>query len=861
MRILGRIVLVVVVFALVLGVVAAGLFAWTVRRSFPQTDGAATLPALSADVTVIRDERGVPDIYADTSDDLYAALGYVHAQDRFYEMDFRRHVTSGRLSEMFGADQVETDAFLRTMDWRGVAEQEYQLLSDESRDILTAYAQGVNTYLADRSSAEISLEYVILGVQNPDYRIEKWDPVDSVAWLKALAWDLNSNYDQEIARVLAASEVGIEQAEALFPPYPYDRNGTIIDDARNKNLAADEAGSAGAAARAAAAKPAARMQFRNAAAAADRLEGVLGPVGEGIGSNSWVVDGSLTESGKPILANDPHLAPAMPSLWYQAGLHCRKNTETCPYNVSGWTMAGLPGVVIGHNNKVAWGLTNLGPDVSDLVLEKVRGKKYLVDGKRRPLLIRREKIKVAGGAEVPITIRATANGPIISDAEGADTYTAVGEDAPAPAPGQKGSAAKVPRGNGYAVSFKWTALTPRPTFDAVPLMNRAQDWSDFRRAAAQFAVPSQNLVYADTSGEIGYQAPGVIPVRRGYDGKWPVPGWDSKFEWQGYIPFGQLPSITDPPAGWITTANQAVVSPGYPQPVQSDLYSYGARAKRINIALADLVESGAKLTAADMAAVQLDAGNDLAEFLVPKLRRIDVAESTAGAMDLFDGWDYQQAEDSAAGAFFNAFYKNLTQVMFTDKLGADDAVAPNAGDRYWEVIRVLWSQPRNPWWDDPDVQGKQRRNNTVAAALDAAAAELTDIQGDDPTSWNWGELHLVEARNATLGESGIGVVERIFNRGPLPVGGGSSIPLATGWEPSEGYGVTWIPSMRQVVDLADLDRSTWVNFTGNSGHAYHPNYVDQFDAWVEGEQFAWPFTRSAVRDAASDTLTLTPQQQ
>ena len=858
MRIVGRVLVGLLVLVLVLAAVAGGLFAWTVRRSFPQTDGTLTVPGLTGAVEVVRDERGVPDIYADNVSDLFVALGYTHAQDRFYEMDFRRHVTSGRLSEMFGASQVDTDAFLRTMGWRRVAAEEYRMLSPQARETLTSYAQGVNQYLADKSSAEISLEYVVLGLQNPTYQIEKWDPVDSIAWLKALAWDLNGNYDQEIARVITAAKVGIPRTEQLFPPYPYERNGTIMSDADNRRLARSPQLQQAQAA--AVTRPAAAAAFGRVLASSNALESVLGPKGEGIGSDSWVVSGELTESGEPLLANDPHLAPAMPSIWYQAGMHCRSITPDCRYDVSGWTMAGLPGVFIGHNADISWGFTNLGPDVSDLVLERTRRGSYFVDGRRRPISVSTETIRVAGGQPVEIEVRSTAHGPILSDVVGGggDSYRRVGRQAPVPAPGQSVKPTPAPRGKGYAVAMRWTALTPSPIYEAFEMINTARGWEEFREAAELLTVPAQNLVYADRAGNIGYQAPGAIPIRTGYDGKWPVPGWDSAFDWSGYIPFAQLPSVRNPPAGWITTANQEVVPPDYPQIVQSDPYSYGARALRINTRLAELVEDGRGMTPADMNAIQNDAGNDLAEFLVPRLLTFTPDESATEALRLFDGWDYQQGVDSAAGAYFNAFYKNLLDRMFTDELGTESDVAANAGDRFWEVIRTLWNKPGDPWWDDAATPQEEDRDQTVTQALDAAAAELTEEQGSDPGKWHWGALHLVEARNATLGESGVAPIEAIFNRGPLPVGGGGSIPLATGWLPTQGYEVTWIPSMRQVVDWSDLDRSTWVNFTGNSGHAYNADYVDQFDAWAQGETYPWSFTRDAVVANATNTLTLQP---
>lgn len=854
MRVLGRILIGVLAFILALAVVASA-FAWyTIRKSFPQTDGQIQVASLFGDVEVIRDDHGVPNIYADNVPDLYTALGYTHAQDRFWEMDFRRHITSGRLSEMFGEDQVETDAFLRTLGWRRVAEQEFGLVKEESRDILEAYARGVNEYLDGRGSADVSLEYVVLGLQNPDYQIERWDPVDSIAWLKALAWDLRGNMDQEIARVLTASEVGINRTQQLFPPYPYERVGTIVGDADELTAKAERKQAA------AVVNPASAPAFAQVQESVARLSGVMGPVGEGIGSDSWVADGSLTDTGQPILANDPHLAPAMPSLWYQVGLHCREVAD-CDYDVAGWTMAGLPGIFIGHNADIAWGLTNLGPDVTDLVLEKTKGNKYIVDGKTKRMLTRKETIRVAGGEPVDITIRSTESGPILSDVidDAGETYRDVGKLAPVPAPGQEVKAPNEPRGDGYAVALKWTALTPRPVFDAVDLLATANDWESFRSAAEFLSVPSQNLIYADTKGNIGYQAPGAIPIRKNYDGKWPVPGWDSRFSWTGMIPFEQLPKTKNPPHHWITTANQAVAPEGYAVQVQSDVYSYGARALRINTRIEEILQDGRKLTKQDMADIQMDAGNDLAEFLVPRIKDMRVSEDVRRALTLLDDWDYQQPADSAAGAYFNVFYKNLIDRMFNDEVPAGDVTSANAGDQFWEVIRTLWKRPNDPWWDDAATEQKEDRDQTVTAALDAAASQLGDEQGENPDSWQWGQLHTLEVTNQTLGKSGIGVIESIFNRGPVQTGGGGSIPLATGWQPAEGYEVTWVPSMRQVVDMSDLDASTWVNLTGNSGHTFNPNYVDQLDAWVAGEQFDWPFSRSAIEQAGEATLTLSPQ--
>ncbi|MHB1066633.1 MAG: penicillin acylase family protein [Candidatus Nanopelagicales bacterium] len=843
---------------LVLLIGAVGLYALhTVRASFPQVSGEVVVPGLSAPVTVIRDGLGVPQVYADSVEDLFMAQGYVHAQDRFWEMDVRRHITSGRLSEMFGASQVTTDSFLRTLGWRRVAEQELELLSDRSRAILDAYARGVNAYLAEREGSRLSLEYAVLGLQNPDYSPEPWQPADSVAWLKALAWDLRGNMEDEIYRAVMSASVGVEQAEALFPPYPYATHrpivegGAVVDGVFRAD--ATPAGPVLGATVLGAARPA----LLAVQAASRLLDAWLGPSGEGIGSNSWVVSGEHTETGLPLLANDPHLAPMMPSVWYQSGLHCTTVTADCDYDVAGWTMAGLPGVFIGHNARIAWGFTNLGPDVTDLVLQQVQGDTYLVDGEQVPMAVRQEVILVAGGDPVTITVRETADGPLISDVAGIDTYAAVGADAPVPAPGSVATREAPPaRGDGYGVALRWTALTPRSTFDAVDLLNTAAGWEDFRAAAEVLSVPAQNLVYADIDGTIAYQSPGVIPVREGYDGKWPIPGWDTRYRWTGYIPFEALPNVVNPDDGWIVTANQAVIGPDYPYFLTDD-WSYGARSQRIDDLIAAATADGAKVGVATMQALQMDSWNELGAFLAPRLAALPVTEATGPAVDLLRGWDFLQPVDSAPAAFFNAVWRQMVARMF-DAAADTELIHSSGGDRFWQVVYSIWDSPDDFWWDDRTQPGVQDRDQTLLASIAGAVAELSAAYGDDPSGWRWGAMHTLLLRNQTLGDSGIGPIEAIFNRGPVETAGGGSIVNATGWTPIDGYEVDWVPSMRQVVDLQDFDRSTWVNLTGASGHAFERHYDDQVEAWRTGQQFPWPFTRPAVDAAAADTLTLLP---
>lgn len=867
---------VLLIIGLVVSLIVVGVVGYAihlVRASFPQVGGQLAVSGLASDVDVVRDELGIPTIYADNLEDLFFAQGFVHAQDRFWEMDVRRHITAGRLSEMFGESQIPTDTFLRTLGWRRIAEQEVGMLTDRSRRILDAYSAGVNAYLADRSGAELSLEYAVLGLQNPDYQPEPWVPADSVAWLKALAWDLRGNMTDEIYRAVMSASMGVEATEELFPPYPYSRNRPIVEVGAVVDGRFDQAAQVGSGStpRAAGVSTDDVLKFApnhsldyssavpalmKAGAAAQTLVQLLGPSGPGIGSNSWAVAGEKTDTGLPLLANDPHLAPAMPSLWYQSSLRCRVQDSDCNYDVSGWTMAGLPGVFIGHNGTIAWGFTNLGPDVTDLVLHQVTGDTYLFDGEQVPLEIRGETIEVAGGDSVNIEIRSTRDGPIISGIADIPLYDAVAADAPVPAPGAVTLGAGPPDDGAYSVALRWTALEPQPTFDAFDALNTAQDWEQFRDAARLLAVPAQNLLYADTSGRIGYQAPGRIPIREGYNGKWPIPGWTSEYSWSGYVPFEALPSVIDPPEGWIVTANQAVIGPDYPYFLTDD-WAYGARSQRI----VDLIESstaaGAQMTAERMRSIQMDSHNALAEFLVPRLLELPAPEGTEQARDVLTSWDLQQTADSAGAAYFNAIWAQMVERMF-DAASDVELITSSGNDRFWLVVENIWDDPTNVWWDDkttPEVEG---RDALLLTAQLAAVELLQERLGGDPAAWRWGALHTLTFENGTLGTSGIAPIEMLFNRGPVEVGGSESAVNATGWTPSNGFVVDWVPSMRQVIDLADFDASTWVNLTGNSGHAYNRNYSDQIDTWVEGGQFPWPFTDEAVREAAANTLVLTP---
>ena len=577
-RVIGRLLIGVVVIALLLG--AGGLFyfkSYLPNTVAPQPShrsvAHSTCRDCNAAVDVYRDKMGIPHVYATTAHDLFFAQGYVQAQDRFWQMDAWRHIGSGSLSEMFGSGQLETDSFLRTLGWKETAQAEWDGLSPEPRSILQAYTDGVNAYLKDHDDTALSLEYAVLKLLSPSYKIQPWTPVNSLTWGKAMAWDLRGNMDEEIERAVLLKTLTPQQIDELFPPYPSD-HPVIVSQIGNGTSASSTAD---------------RLphNFKCPMRHSPRLN-IIQPSS----TRPWALPamGSVptpgqspacsTTTGMPILANDPHLGIQMPSIWYQMDMHCMPKSDQCPYEMAGFSFAGVPGIVIGHTDKIAWGFTNTGPDVMDLFIEKVNPanpNQYDVNGKWVDFQTRTETLNVVGGSPLTITIRSTQHGPVISDTYGPlkDTNT---DKAPDFVPFKDNSGVFLP--DQYVIALAWTALKPSSPFEAIWGFDQAQNWDDFRNAARNFHVPAQNLLYADTSGNIGYQMPGDVPIRKSGDGRYPVPGWTGQYDWTGYIPFDQLPYTFNPSAGYIVTANNQVAPNSYPYFITAD-WNYGFRADRI----------------------------------------------------------------------------------------------------------------------------------------------------------------------------------------------------------------------------------------------------------------------------------------
>lgn len=814
--------------------------------SFPQIDGEIQISGLDAQVDVYRDAMGIPHIYASTQHDLFFAQGYIHAQERFWQMDVWRHIGAGRMSEMF-ASAVDTDKFLRTLGWTEIAEQEYEALDPEFKAMVDSYTDGVNAYLKDHNREALSLEYEVLGLLNSEYVIEPWEPIHSLTWGKMLAYDLRGNIDDEIKRAILLKNLTPEQVNELFPDYPED-HPVIVEEIGEEVFTPSPA-----AVTAEIPDETLDALFHNVTL----LDGLMGPYDDGIGSNSWVIGGSLTATGKPILANDPHLAIQMPSIWFQIGLHCLPKSDECPYDVAGFSMAGVPAVIIGHNDRIAWGFTNLGPDVMDLYIEKVNPDnpgQYEVNGEWVNFEIRKETIKVAGGEPVEMDVRISRHGPVISEVYGVLKNEGDPKDENF-TPFKDNAGIELPEH--YAIALKWTAFTTSSSFVAPWKATTAQNWVEFRKAAETAKVPSQNLVYADVDGNIGYQAPGDIPIRAGGDGRLPAPGWTDEYEWTGYIPFEELPYVYNPDKDYIVAANNQVEPRvGYPYLISSD-YDLGYRANRIT----DMIENTpGKIDLAYVQTMQGDGFDGGAQYVLPVLLEVEFNSATpnqAIALEMLKNWDYQASANSTPAAIYEAFWKNLLANTFNDDV--PERYYPNGNSLWFEVIRSTITEPESFWWDDKTTEGKvETRDEILIRSFEDAINELEKTLGKEPSAWAWGNLHTSTFKNGTLGSSGVFLIEDLFNRGPFPTGGGSGIVNATGWRASQGYEVTNVPSMRMIVDLSNLNNSLTVHTTGQSGHAYHPHYIDMAPLWADVEYYPMWWEQDSIINDAEGHLVLKP---
>jgi penicillin G amidase len=877
-RILGHLLSALLVVLIVVIVATGGLLMWVTHRALPTTTGSLKAAGLTAPVTVTRDASGIINITATTPHDLFLAQGYVHAQERFWQMEVWRHIGAGRLSELFGQTTLKEDEFIRTLGWRQAAQQDLAAASPELKADLQSYADGVNDWLT-ANRGQLGLAFVIEGLKAGlgggvgGYDPEPWTPLDSATWALVQAWSLGGNFDSEIFRVLADAKLGDpKRTDELTPAYP--ATGPVIVPSSafqltvpaGANVPADsgtlaDAGSTGPSPALTPSQAdglralAALGQSIAASAGIDPAQGLVGD--HGVGSNNWVVAGSKSATGHALLANDPHLGISMPSVWIMNGLHCQVVSPACPFDVTGVSFPGDPLVILGHNARIAWGATNLGPDVEDLFIEKPdpnNPANYLFKGNSVPFTTRTETIKVAGQQPVTLNVRSTGHGPVVSDVDDRlKTLSAM-----------------------YAL--RWTATAqPNGVLDSFLGLDKAKDYTDFRAALSVYGAPAQNFVYADVDGNIGYQAPGWIPIRadRNDHGDRPVPGYDGLHEWTGMIPYNDLPRVYNPPSGFIVSANNKLVDSSYPYLVAQD-WDPGYRAARITEMLkADIARGG--VTVDDMSAIQTDTKVLRAALVIPSLKGITATTGDGSAvLSAVQAWDQNCTVDSKGCAAYMAFEEQLERRILDDDLGslAREYVGSTES---WQGLTALLARPDDPFWDDISTTNrKETEADILSAALDGAGAALHSSLGANPTTWTWGRLHSATFREVTLGESGIAPLEWYFDKGPYPAAGAAGAVDATYYQFSVGYPdpydstvtaatdlrslfeMTNMPSYRLDIDMGRLDEARIVITTGQSGNPSDPHYGDLIDDWRLGKQVPLPFSSAAQHAAARTTLTLTP---
>lgn len=836
-------------------VLCAGTYAF-VRRSLPAVDGDVSVAGISATVEIVRDRDAIPHIFARTKADALFGLGYVHAQDRLWQMEFQRRIGNGRLSEIFGAATVPQDRFLRTVGFGRAARAAWARLPEAAKADVNAYVAGVNAFLADHRFGRLPPEFELLR-----FEPEPWTGADVVVWQKMMAWDLSANYAWELLRHDLVAKLGAERMAELMPPYPKDGLSVLSDRDLTTWLRAADAGTDWRVPPDTT-KPAAGLYADALAssvssgdpAVADLLLGQSRS--EALGSNNWVVDGTLTASGKPLLANDPHLATRVPSIWYLA------HVSAGNFDVIGATFPGTPVVALGRNRRIAWGATNVVADVEDLYREKLDASGRFAEfrGALEPLTIVPETIVVKGAAPIHLEVRISRHGPLASDAINANNAEL--NRSPKPAPLEP-------------LAFRWTALDPDdPTMAALLLLDEARNWDDFSAAMRTFVVPSQNFVYADVDGHIGYYAPGRIPVRERGDGSLPADGSSGDYEWTGWIPFDQLPHAFDPPEHFIVTANHRPTPPGYPYSISLE-WIEPFRGQRIT----DLLRAGSgggppapigdresgvrtkalKLTPDDFAAIQADTVSLQAKALLPLLLPRTHAQSAADeqAIAMLRGWDGDARGDSGAAAVFEAWFHRLAPTIAGDELGP--LLTEAYQSRFSFITRFvtnILSAGDSPWCDDVTTPRRETCDDAVSTALHEGVVQLTRQLGGDMARWRWAGVHRVTFPHQGLDT--VALLRPLVSRSLPSAGDWSTVdvgPVAAD-HPFEQHNIA---SYREIVDLSPQNDNRFIDAVGESGHPLSPHYDDFLSDWSAVKHRRMRMDRADVETGAIGHLRLIPR--
>ena len=777
-------------------VVGGGGYLWfhqALKKSLPQTLGEVLLPDLTESVQIIRDTFGVPHIYAENESDLYFALGYALAQDRFWQMEFYRRLGHGRLSEIFGEDFIEVDRYFRMIGAAGLDKE----LPDNLTPLLESFTNGVNAYLVSHQD-RLPIEFRLLC-----YKPEPWQLDDYLAILKVVNWGLSSGWEADLTAAKMLEKAGEEKLREAFPVWPDD--GPLIIPEQTKSISA----------------------LSNTAHETMHLVKSLTAFSGPGASNNWVVSGKRSVSGRPILANDTHLALANPSLWWEVHLVCPT------INVSGFVLLGIPGIPVGHNLQVAWGVTNVMVDDVDFFIEKINPedpRQYWYKDHWEDMKVREEIIQVKGQEPVKTEILLTRHGPIVNEVK-------------------QGSQEQ-------AISARWAFTEGLQAALAGYLLAKAKDIQDVIEALRYWELPSQNFVFADTNGNIGYWCCATIPIRSKGDGLLPVPGWTGEYEWKGYVPFEERPHLLNPEQGFIATANNKIIGGGYPHVIGL----YWEPMDRIT-RIRQLLEAKEKISVDDVKRMHQDIYCILASEITPHM--IEVLEqrfsdeNAKKAKDILSGWYFMMDEDSVGACLFAVTLRKMMENIFQDELGEDlfqkyikmVSFPPRA-------IRMMVRKGSSPWFDNVNTAEKETMEDVIASSLRQTLSELTQVIGDDMDTWTWGRIHTLTFEH-TLGKKR--PLDWIFNLGPFPVGGDNLTINKKQYPYEKPYRVNHGVSQRMIVDLSNMSGALHVLPTGESGHLKSPHHRDQIDLYLSGKYHTAWTNRADVEKNSEGILILRPK--
>jgi penicillin amidase len=766
------------------------------QRALPPVEGELSVPGLADRVEVIRDRWGVPHVFASNLPDLFLAQGFVVGSERLSQIDMILRAANGRLATMFGALVLPADRFARLIGWNRAGVRLAERYDEDSRMMTSSFRAGVRAWLEQMPAPPVEYQVLDLEPEIPD------DPAYWASATAYLAWGLSGNADRELVRAEIAERLGPDPLRDLFPEVP-GVSGPLVAGGREAQASAFEV-----------------------------LRSAPGP--PGLGSNNWVVAGSHTETGKPLLANDPHLGVATPSIWFECHL------SAPGYEASGVSLPFAPGVVIGRTEHHAWGFTNVGGDTQDLYLEQLNedGNAARYEDAWEPLTVHREELWSRGSEEPAVVeVRETRHGPIL------DSY-ALGIVLPRVVEG----------GVTEPYALRWVGAEHALPPSTLLRMAQATDFQAFRAAVRDWGSPGQNMVYADVDGTIGYQCTGRYPVRRAGDGTMPVPGWTAEHEWDGFIAFDDLPWAMNPESGFLATANNRIHDASYPHLIGHD-WSPPSRIRRIG----ELLAAAPTHSRDTFAAMHADTVSIPARELADVLSDVEPAnERQREALVRFAGWDGDLAADSATACVFEAWCVHLAREILLPRLGQElfdhyYAHAPETGD--WRALALpkLLANPTAAWFGSDGVEA---RDDVLRRALDAALDQLTERLGPDPSAWRWGALHRVVFAGPL---AMIADLAPMFTAGVVEAGGDDDTVNQGAFEPGIGYDAAVIASWRQIVDLADPDAAVGVHTTGQSGHPSSPHWNDLVPMWASGSYHALPFTRPAVDAAAMSSMTLVPR--